>query len=81
MLGWLGVATWYRVNSKIGAIIHALNALVNEEEKAKKVAVDGSDEFTLFAQQVNRVVEEKQRQTHEILHAKESAVAANRAKS
>ncbi|MDF4805052.1 ATP-binding protein, partial [Vibrio parahaemolyticus] len=46
-----------------------------------KVAVDGSDEFTLFAQQVNRVVEEKQRQTHEILHAKESAVAANRAKS
>lgn len=81
MLGWLGVATWYRVNSKIGAIIHALNALVNEEEKEKKVAVDGSDEFTLFAQQVNRVVEEKQRQTHEILHAKESAVAANRAKS
>ncbi|HCH6350972.1 TPA: response regulator, partial [Vibrio parahaemolyticus] len=71
----------YRVNSKIGAIIHALNALVNEEEKEKKVAVDGSDEFTLFAQQVNRVVEEKQRQTHEILHAKESAVAANRAKS
>ncbi|MEK1995394.1 ATP-binding protein, partial [Vibrio parahaemolyticus] len=64
-----------------GAIIHALNALVNEEEKEKKVAVDGSDEFTLFAQQVNRVVEEKQRQTHEILHAKESAVAANRAKS
>ncbi|EIK0844437.1 response regulator [Vibrio parahaemolyticus] len=81
LLGWLGVATWYRVNSKIGAIIHALNALVNEEEKEKKVAVDGSDEFTLFAQQVNRVVEEKQRQTHEILHAKESAVAANRAKS
>ncbi|MDF4795966.1 hybrid sensor histidine kinase/response regulator, partial [Vibrio parahaemolyticus] len=59
LLGWLGVATWYRVNSKIGAIIHALNALVNEEEKEKKVAVDGSDEFTLFAQQVNRVVEEK----------------------
>ncbi len=81
LLGWLGFATWYRVNSKIGAIIHALNALVNEEEKEKKVAVDGSDEFTLFAQQVNRVVEEKQRQTHEILHAKESAVAANRAKS
>lgn len=36
LLGWLGVATWYRVNSKIGAIIHALNALVNEEEKEKK---------------------------------------------
>lgn len=36
LLGWLGFTTWYRVNSKIGAIIHALNALVNEEEKEKK---------------------------------------------
>ncbi|MDF5410210.1 histidine kinase dimerization/phospho-acceptor domain-containing protein, partial [Vibrio parahaemolyticus] len=35
----------------------------------------------IFAQQVNRVVEEMQRQTEEILHAKESAVSANRAKS
>ncbi|NMS07620.1 hybrid sensor histidine kinase/response regulator, partial [Vibrio parahaemolyticus] len=40
-----------------------------------------SDELTIFAQQVNRVVEEMQRQTEEILHAKESAVSANRAKS
>lgn len=58
-----------------------LMPLLMRKKKRKKVAVDGSDEFTLFAQQVNRVVEEKQRQTHEILHAKESAVAANRAKS
>lgn len=58
-----------------------LMLLLMRKKKEKKVAVDGSDEFTLFAQQVNRVVEEKQRQTHEILHAKESAVAANRAKS
>ncbi|MGU3843125.1 histidine kinase dimerization/phospho-acceptor domain-containing protein, partial [Vibrio diabolicus] len=73
--------TWFRVNSKLDAIIHTLTALINDEEKQTKVKVDGSDELTIFAQQVNRVVEEKQRQTDEILHAKESAVSANRAKS
>ncbi|MGI2934934.1 ATP-binding protein [Vibrio diabolicus] len=81
MLCWLGFGTWFRVNSKLDAIIHTLTALINDEEKQTKVKVDGSDELTIFAQQVNRVVEEKQRQTDEILHAKESAVSANRAKS
>ncbi|MFB1074368.1 ATP-binding protein [Vibrio diabolicus] len=81
MLFWLGFGTWFRVNSKLDAIIHTLTALINDEEKQTKVKVDGSDELTIFAQQVNRVVEEKQRQTDEILHAKESAVSANRAKS
>ncbi|ELA7357529.1 ATP-binding protein [Vibrio alginolyticus] len=81
LLCWLGFSTWFRVNSKLDAIIHTLNALINSEEKQTKVKVDGSDELTIFAQQVNRVVEEMQRQTEEILHAKESAVSANRAKS
>ncbi|MDF5351438.1 hybrid sensor histidine kinase/response regulator, partial [Vibrio parahaemolyticus] len=78
LLCWLGFSTWFRVNSKLDAIIHTLNALINSEEKQTKVKVDGSDELTIFAQQVNRVVEEMQRQTEEILHAKESAVSANR---
>lgn len=43
--------------------------------------VDGNDEFTIFAQQVNRMMEEQNRQTEEILQTKESAISANRAKS
>ncbi|MBO0155209.1 hybrid sensor histidine kinase/response regulator, partial [Vibrio parahaemolyticus] len=32
LLCWLGFSTWFRVNSKLDAIIHTLNALINSEE-------------------------------------------------
>lgn len=80
-LCWLGFGTWYRVHSKLDAIIHSLNTLIHEHVKGEKVAVDGNDEFTIFAQQVNRMMEEQNRQTEEILKTKESAISANRAKS
>ncbi|GAB7224695.1 ATP-binding protein [Vibrio owensii] len=81
LLCWLGFGTWYRVHSKLDAIIHSLNTLIHEHVKGEKVAVDGNDEFTIFAQQVNRMMEEQNRQTEEILNTKESAISANRAKS
>lgn len=81
LLCWLGFGTWYRVHSKLDAIIHSLNTLIHEHVKGEKVAVDGNDEFTIFAQQVNRMMEEQNRQTKEILKTKESAISANRAKS
>ncbi|WP_208445086.1 ATP-binding protein [Vibrio sp. B1ASS3] len=81
LLCWLGFGTWYRVHSKLDAIIHSLNTLIHEHVKGEKVAVDGHDEFTIFAQQVNRMMEEQNRQTEEILKTKESAISANRAKS
>ncbi|KIF50573.1 hybrid sensor histidine kinase/response regulator [Vibrio owensii] len=81
LLCWLGFGTWYRVHSKLDAIIHSLNTLIHEHVKGEKVAVDGNDEFTIFAQQVNRMMEEQNRQTEEILKTKESAISANRAKS
>jgi signal transduction histidine kinase len=81
LLCWLGFGTWYRVHSKLDSIIHSLNTLIHEHVKGEKVAVDGNDEFTIFAQQVNRMMEEQNRQTEEILKTKESAISANRAKS
>ncbi|CAH1553960.1 hybrid sensor histidine kinase/response regulator [Vibrio owensii] len=81
LLCWLGFGTWYRVHSKLDAIIHSLNTLIHEHVKGEKVAVDGNDEFTIFAQQVNRMMEEQNRQTEEILKTKELAISANRAKS
>ncbi|HDM8221286.1 TPA: response regulator, partial [Vibrio campbellii] len=81
LLCWLGFGTRYRVYSKLDAIIHSLNTLIHEHVKEEKVAVDGNDEFTIFAQQVNRMMEEQNRQTEEILKTKESAISANRAKS
>ncbi|EKM30834.1 his Kinase A domain protein, partial [Vibrio harveyi] len=81
LLCWLGFGTWYRVHSKLDSIIHSLNTLIHEHVKGEKVVVDGNDEFTIFAQQVNRMMEEQNRQTEEILQTKESAISANRAKS
>ncbi|AUV88179.1 ATP-binding protein [Vibrio campbellii] len=81
LLCWLGFGTWYRVHSKLDSIIHSLNTLIHEHVKGEKVVVDGNDEFTIFAEQVNRMMEEQNRQTEEILQTKESAISANRAKS
>ncbi|MHA2875343.1 ATP-binding protein [Vibrio campbellii] len=81
LLCWLGFGTWYRVHSKLDSIIHSLNTLIHEHVKGEKVVVDGNDEFTIFAEQVNRMMEEQNRQTKEILQTKESAISANRAKS
>ncbi|HHB1594500.1 TPA: ATP-binding protein [Vibrio campbellii] len=81
LLCWLGFGTWYRVHSKLDSIIHSLNTLIHEYVKGEKVVVDGNDEFTIFAEQVNRMMEEQNRQTEEILQTKESAISANRAKS
>ncbi|AQM71081.1 Signal transduction histidine-protein kinase BarA [Vibrio campbellii] len=81
LLCWLGFGTWYRVHSKLDSIIHSLNTLIHEHVRGEKVVVDGNDEFTIFAEQVNRMMEEQNRQTEEILQTKESAISANRAKS
>ncbi|WP_045398430.1 hybrid sensor histidine kinase/response regulator [Vibrio hyugaensis] len=81
LLCWLGFSTWYRVHSKLDSMTHSLNALIHENIKGEKVVVDGNDEFTVFAKQVNRMIEEQHRQTQEILQTKESAISANRAKS
>ncbi|EIV8481864.1 ATP-binding protein [Vibrio vulnificus] len=79
----LGTSTWLRVYNKLNAILNALQSLTKEDEKSQQTRVipDGNDEFTVFAKQINQIIDEKQQQMVEIIHAKESAISANRAKS
>ncbi|HAS6346695.1 ATP-binding protein [Vibrio sp. IRLE0018] len=79
----LGTSTWLRVYSKLNAILSALQGLTKDDEfnQHSRIVTDGNDEFTLFAKQINQIIEEKQQQMLEIIHAKESAISANRAKS
>ncbi|MGL0816350.1 hybrid sensor histidine kinase/response regulator [Vibrio vulnificus] len=83
VLFMLGTSTWLRVYNKLNAILNALQSLTKEDEKSQQTRVipDGNDEFTVFAKQINQIIDEKQQQMVEIIHAKESAISANRAKS
>ncbi|WP_171052090.1 hybrid sensor histidine kinase/response regulator [Vibrio rotiferianus] len=81
LLCFLGGATWFRVRSKLGAILYALSGRDEKDSSSSKITVDGSDEFTEFAKQVNKIIEEQRLRTGELVKTRESAIAANRAKS
>lgn len=80
LLCFLGGTTWFRVHSKLGAILHALRGR-GERGSSAKITVDGNDEFTEFARQLNNIIEEQSLKTDELVKTRESAIAANRAKS
>lgn len=79
----LATSTRFRVRSELNAILQTLRGLGKQSShnEAPYLANNDNDEFTRFAKQVNQLMDEKQQQMQEIIHAKESAVAANRAKS
>ncbi|MGR5237082.1 ATP-binding protein [Vibrio alfacsensis] len=78
---WLGVGTWLRINRNLGATLSGLKALTQRDEEKERVNVDGNDELTTFAQQVNRIIEQQHCQMEEILDEKASAILDCRAKS
>ncbi len=76
----LGLTTWTRVTRKLESILKALHTL-NHSKTYQQVTADGNDEFTVFAKQVNTIIETKQQQTTELIQSKNAAESANKAKS
>ncbi|MGY3572019.1 ATP-binding protein [Vibrio paucivorans] len=74
-----GASTLYRINSKLHKILATMGRI--SSNNAKKIDIDGRDEFSRFARGLNRIISEQKRYEQDLIDAKESAIAANKAKS
>lgn len=79
MFAW-GTSTIYRINSKLAKIINVMGQL-KEKDGAEQIPIDGKDEFSSFANQLNHIIEQQTEYERNLVTAKESAEAANKAKS
>lgn len=77
----LGLGTFYRISSKLNRILDTMGRLREQRDSAKQIPIDGNDEFSDFCRSLNHIVQEMQAHEAKLIHAKEEAVAANRAKS
>ena len=81
MFVW-GASTLYRINTKLGRIVLSMNRLRNKDDGVIPfIQVDGNDEFTTFAENLNHVIQEQVHYEEQLLRAKEQAESANRTKS
>ncbi|WP_047042241.1 ATP-binding protein [Vibrio mexicanus] len=75
-----GMSAFVRINNKLQATLNAIRNL-RSEDSSEKVTVDGSDEFTDFATELNMVISKQRHHSSALKEAKDLAEAANRAKS
>ncbi|WP_295893360.1 ATP-binding protein [uncultured Vibrio sp.] len=74
-----GASTLYRINTKLKKILTTMGNI--GQSKVELIQNDGNDEFTRFASGLNRIITEQKEHEQSLIHAKEAAVAANKAKS
>ena len=79
MFAW-GASTLMRINSKLAKIIHVMGRL-KEKDGVEQIPVDGKDEFSEFARELNQIIDQQKEYELELVTAKENAEAASRAKS
>ncbi|WP_087018404.1 ATP-binding protein [Thaumasiovibrio subtropicus] len=72
-----------RVIKQLARTIGAMKALSSEDTyiMPRKLVIDGKDEFSLFAYQLNSVIQDRLETSQRLLQAKEQAEKANSAKS
>ncbi len=75
-----GASTLYRINTKLSRILQSMSRLRNNDGTTL-IPVDGNDEFTDFAVDLNHIMQAQLRYEEQLLQAKEQAEAANRTKS
>ncbi|EGU42695.1 hypothetical protein VII00023_05307 [Vibrio ichthyoenteri ATCC 700023] len=79
MAAW-GASTLIRINSKLTRILNTMGTMKHSGDVAL-IPVDGKDEFTAFADSLNHIIQEQRDYEQQLVEAKESAEAANKAKS
>lgn len=77
----LGLGTFYRISSKLNRILATMGQLRDKRDSVKQIAIDGNDEFSDFVGSLNHIILELKAHEERLIHAKEEAIAANRAKS
>lgn len=79
MFAW-GASTVYRINTKLAKILYVMKR-VSEKDHAQQIPIDGKDEFSTFAVKLNQIIDQQKVYARNLVQAKESAEAANQAKS
>lgn len=79
MFTW-GASTLFRINSKLTRILDTMG-MMKRNGTVALIPVDGKDEFTDFADSLNHIIQEQRDYEQQLVEAKESAEAANKAKS
>lgn len=75
-----GMSAFVRINNKLQATLDAIRSL-RADDSSEKIDVDGGDEFTDFATELNMVISKQRHHSSALKEAKDLAEAANRAKS
>lgn len=81
LLLFLGLGTFYRISTKLHRILDTMWRMQDKRGQVELITIDGNDEFSDFATNLNHIIEEVQVHEASLIQAKEEAVAANRAKS
>lgn len=81
LLLFLGLGTFYRISTKLNRILDTMWRMQDKRDQVQLIEIDGNDEFSDFATNLNHIIEEVQVHEASLIQAKEEAVAANRAKS
>lgn len=81
LLLFLGLGTFYRISTKLHRILDTMWRMQDKRDQVELITIDGNDEFSDFATNLNHIIEEVQVHEASLIQAKEEAIAANRAKS
>ncbi len=80
MFGW-GTSTLLRINNKLSRILNTMSSMRKNNDNAKQIEIEGNDEFTEFAHELNHIIDDQYRYQRQLVESKETAEAANKAKS
>ncbi|KHA62360.1 histidine kinase [Vibrio variabilis] len=79
LFAW-GASTLYRINSKLTRILTVMSNM-RDSGHVDQIPIDGNDEFTRFAHELNDTIARQKAYQTKLVEAKEHAEAANQAKS
>lgn len=81
IMSWLGSNLAFRVITYLKRVIDTMSQIEVKKGELHKIKLDGHDEFTVFTQKLNTLIEDRYINETKIIQAKEEAERANIAKS
>ncbi|MDC0611429.1 ATP-binding protein [Vibrio sp.] len=77
----VSVTTSYRITEKLSRILETMRGLNSKCDRVGLIEVDGRDEFSEFADNLNAVIVQVREHERSLVIAREEAIQANKAKS
>ncbi|MCG7497335.1 ATP-binding protein [Vibrio sp. Of7-15] len=81
VMSWLGSNLAFRIITYLKRVIDTMSQIEVKKGELHKIKLDGHDEFTVFTQKLNTLIEDRYINETKMIQAKEEAERANIAKS